>query len=112
MNPARFSSAELKSFQKTEKGRDRFDLGFGQVMRDRLHDRGAVRLGLILTPLLFPIGQFFFDVVIELTCQAWKYLGALGFRPVTGGAWRDLGAGNAVFIDFFPRSHEFFWSTS
>ena len=90
----------LASLQITEIGRDSFDLCFGQIVRDRRHDRRVVRLGLILTPLLVPVRQFPDDVVMELSCQTRKRIGTLGFRSVTGSAWRNLGAGNCLLRRF------------
>src|ERR1700694_2247400 len=89
--------AETEALQIAEIRRDGFNLCFGQVMRDRLHDGGVVRLGLVLTSFFFPVRQFAVDVVMELACQTRKCIGAFGVRPVTGSAWRNLGAGNAFF---------------
>src|SRR6202165_6359127 len=103
--------AETESFQITEIRRDGFNLCFGQVMRDRLHDGGVVGLGLVLTSFFFPVRQFPVDVVMELPCQTRKCVGAFGFRSVTGSAWGNLSTGNALFIDFLPRGHQFLWSS-
>src|SRR5258708_1021400 len=103
--------AETASLQITEIRRDGFNLRFSQVMRNRLHDGGVVRLGLVLTSFLFPVRQFPVDVVMELPCQTRKCVGAFGILPVTGSAWRNLSTGNAFFIDFLPRGHQFLWSS-
>src|SRR5665647_3981985 len=104
--------AATESFQIAEIRRDGLDLCFGEVMRDRSHDRRVVRVGLILTPLLVPARQLPEDVVMELTRQTGKRVGALGIGPVTGRAWRNLGAGDSFFVDFFAGGHEFLWSAS
>src|ERR1700732_4020655 len=98
--------AKTASLQVTEICRDGFDLCLGQVMRDRLHDGGVVRLGLVLSSFFFPVRQFAVDIVMELSCQPRKRIGAFGVGSVAGCAWRNLSAGNAFFVDFFPRSHE------
>src|ERR1700686_3787224 len=81
-------------------------------MRDRLHDGGVIRPCLVLTSFFFPVRQLAVDVVMELSCQTRKCVGALGDRPVTGSAWGNLGAGYTFFVDFFPRGHELLWSSS
>src|SRR5579864_4383501 len=94
------------SVQIAQISRDGLDLRVTQIMRDRLHDGGVVRLGLILAPLLVPVRQLSIDVVVELARQTGKRVGASGIRSVTRCAWRYLGAGNALLIDFFPVGHE------
>src|SRR6266849_2402973 len=103
---------QTASLQIAEVRRDGFNLCFGQIMRDRLHDRGVVRLCLVLTSFFFPVRQFPVDVVMELTCQTRKCVGAFSILPVTGSAWRNLSTGNAVFVDFLPRGYELLWSPS
>src|SRR5260370_2364229 len=103
---------QRKSFQITEIGCDSVDVGFGQVMRDWLHDGGIVRLGFVLTSFFLPVCQFPVDVVMELSCQPRKCVSAFGVRSVTGSAWRNLRTGNAIFIDFLPFGHELLWSSS
>ena len=34
-----------------------------------------------------------------------------GIRAVTSSACRNIGIGNSVLKDFFPRGYEFLWST-
>ena len=84
MIPERCGQAETASLQITEIRCDGLDLCFGQVMRDRLHDGGVVRLCLVLTSFFFPVRQFAVDVAMELACQTRKCIGALSVRPVTG----------------------------
>src|SRR5487761_2395958 len=58
-------SREAGLFEIAEIGRDRLDLRFGQIMRDRPHDGRVVRLGLVLASFLVPVCQLLEDVVIE-----------------------------------------------
>src|ERR1700730_19287988 len=97
--------AETKSFQITEIRRDGLNLSFGQVMRDRLHDGGVVRLCLVLTSFFFPVRQFPVDVVMELPSQTRKCVGAFGFWRVTRSAGRSLRAWKAGFIHLFACGH-------
>src|SRR6476620_3953024 len=105
-------SAEIESIQITEIRRDGFNLRFGQVVRDRLHDSRVVRLCRILTALLAPVQQLLPDVVMELACQTRKCVGAFGVWPVPGSAGGNLSTGNRVFIDVFPGGHELLWRNS
>jgi hypothetical protein len=93
--------------QIAEISRDSLDLRFSQAVRNRFHDGGGVRIGRILAPLLAPIHQFPQDVVVELTCQTRKRSVAFGLRTVARRAWGNVGARNALLIDFFPCGDEF-----
>src|SRR5260370_33162668 len=75
-------------------------------------DCGVVRVRGSLTAVLAPGQQLLCHVVMELTCQTRKCVGALGILPVTGSAWRNLGARDSLFIDFLALRHEFPWSPS
>src|SRR5271157_639902 len=94
------------SLQVTEIGRDRFDLGLVQAMRNRLHNGGGIRLSGILTPLLAPVRQFLEDIVRELTCQTRKLPVAFCLLAVTRSARRNIGIGDSFFEDLFSRGHE------
>src|ERR1035437_3880702 len=107
-----FLAVAWRSLQIADIGRDGSDLRLGKLMRNRLHDGRSVRISLVLTPFLVPARQLPEDVVMKLTCQTGKRVGSLGVRPVTGSAWRNLGAGNAFFVDFFPSGHELLRSPS
>jgi cytochrome c553 len=82
-----------------EIGRDRLDLRFGQVMRDRPHDGRCVRFVLVLAPLVVRVCQLPEHVVIELSCQTRKGVAAFGVVPVTGSAWRNIGFRDSFLID-------------
>src|ERR1700694_982102 len=97
------------SFQIAEIGRDRLDLRFGQIMRDRSHDGRCVRFVLVLASLLFPVGEFPEHVIMELSCQTRKGVAAFGVVPVTGSTWRNLGLGNSFLIDLPSLRRVLFW---
>ena len=99
-----FLAVAWRSLQIADIGRDGSDLRLGKLMGNRLHDGRSVRISLVLTPLLVPVRQLPEDVVMKLARQTGKRVGSLGIRPVTGSAWRNLGAGNAFFVDFFPAA--------
>ena len=104
MAQRRRGSKRKTLLQITEIRRDGLNLCFGQVMRDRPHDGGVVRLGLVLTSFFVPVRQFPEDVVMELARQTRKCVGAFGIRPVTGSAWRNLGAWEHLLRRFsFPQ---------
>ena len=75
----------LCSVQLADVGRDRLNLHFSQLMRDRLHDgRGVgVALMLILTSFFVPVGQLAENAVRKLTCQPRKCIGAFAVRTMT-----------------------------
>src|SRR5450755_4184159 len=88
------------SLQIADIGRNGSDLRLGELVGNWLHDCRGVGVGLVLAPLLVPVRQLPEDVVMKLTRQPGKRVGSLGIRPVTGSARRNVGAGNAVFVDF------------
>src|SRR5208282_1702576 len=98
--------------QVTDIGRDRFDLRFGQAMRNRLHDGRCVWFCRILTAFLLKDPQCPYGVGIKLTCQTGKWSVAFSVRAVTGRARRDIGAGNSVIKDFFSGGDELLWSAA
>src|SRR5215468_265714 len=98
--------------QIAEISRNGCNLWLGQTMRDRFHNGRCVRPCRILTTLFAPVHQFFEGVVVELTCQTRKCALTFSLWAVTGLAWRNIGARNALLVDFFPRGHAFYWSTT
>src|SRR5579864_5582961 len=92
--------------QITDIGRHRLYLRLGEAVRHRAHDRRGVRLGRILSAFLAPIHQLLDDVGIELPGQPRNLPAAGGLRPVTGGACRDIGVGNAVLENLSSRGDE------
>src|ERR1700738_1926526 len=93
------------SFQKVEIGCNGLDLGFAQVMRNWPHDGRRVRLGFVLAALLVPICQLPEHVVMELSCEPRKCIGAFGVWPVTRSTWRNLGLGHSLFVELLALSH-------
>src|ERR1700732_4711110 len=91
--------------QITEICRDSPHLGFAQIMRNWPHDGRRVRLGFVLAALLVPICQLPEHVVMELSCEPRKCIGAFGVWPVTRSTWRNLGLWHSLFIDLLALSH-------
>ena len=85
--------------QIAEISRYGFNLRLVQVMCDRLHDGRCVWICSILTALFVPIGQYLYDVGIDLTCEARKGPITLGLGTVTTGTGRNIGVGNSLFKD-------------
>src|SRR5579864_106865 len=76
----------------------RADLCIRQIMRDGLHDRGVVRIALVLAAFLVPVRQLLVEVVVKLSRQARKCVAPLGVIAVTGGTGRHVG-----FLDAFEK---------
>ena len=98
----------FKSLQLADIGGDGLDLRRCQIVGDGLHDRRGVGIGLVLAALLFPVGQLSVNLVMQLTREPRKSISTLSVRPMTGSAGRDVGAGNAFFVDLLSVRREFF----
>src|SRR5215470_6416913 len=107
-----YESQRRELLQIAEISRDGCNLWLGQAMRDRFHDGRCVRFCRILTALLAPVHQFFQDVVMELTCQTRERALTFSLWTVTGRTGRNIGAENALLVDFFARDCEFYWSAA
>jgi len=97
--------------QIIEISRNGCNLWLGQGVRNRFHDGRCVWIFRILTPLRAPVHQFVQDVVLKLTCQTRKRAVTFALWTVTGSAWRNIGTGKSLFVDFFPPGYELPWST-
>src|ERR1700682_1901879 len=95
--------------QKTDIGRDRFDLGLVQAVGDRLHDRRVIRVLRILAALLVPIRQFARNVIGELAGQPRKRSISLAVRTVAGATRRHIAGRNPLLEDFLAGRDEIFW---
>src|SRR5208337_1168365 len=100
---------EQNLLQIIEIGGEGCNLCLGQGVRNWLHDSRCIRFFPILTALVAPVEQFTLDVLIELACQTGERSVPFRFWTVTGSTWRNIGIGNALFIDLLPPGHEFLW---
>src|SRR5665213_1938612 len=85
------------------------DLRLIQVVCSRRHNGGYVSFLQASTSFLAPIRQRFDGVRKELTCQTRNFLMTFSFRPMTGGACRDIRFGYSVVEYWLALCHEVLW---